>query len=471
MNALHRRGLCRGAAVVLASAAAISLTALSAGMVPALADDPPVDPTDSPSETAYPTATENQPFTPADEPLVSNSALPSETPPATAEMTPSDSASSTTTPSSSSSSATPTTAATQTSTGSSTTSSESTPSVSAAASAAVTTSNAPPPEQVPIVKPEVLQAPSNADLAVAEASAPVKSVPNVLQQNEIDDVTSFAADRDVLQWQPDWVTQDNDFRPVITNPLPDPIQIVYSERGDPRTVTIQPSTRTVLDFVDTATTLTVMVFDAVGELTNVAVAAAFSGPPPASIPDVVVVLDNSSMRSKPFRVGKITDLGEDPDVGERKVLLDGGTPAWGHWTQTTTGGRQFEIEKTQQFPGIDAPAEGPLPGYRLVADSESLPPTDILLLVLAALIAAVAIGVVVHRGIRHKRRVQREQRDRDERTDTRVEARSRPGSMLAVAVRDTPARGEATHALRLATRSHPLTLTVREVNDDHSHTA
>jgi hypothetical protein len=40
---------------------------------------------------------------------------------------------------------------------------------------------------------------------------------------------------------------------------------------------------------------------------------------------------------------------------------------------------------------------------------------------------------------------------------------------LGFTVCETPARGEATHAVRLAAHSEPCTLTIREVNDDHSH--
>jgi hypothetical protein len=268
------------------------------------------------------------------------------------------------------------------------------------------------------------------------------------------------ANSKVLQLPPDWVEQDDNFRPVIVNPLPDPLQIVYVEGGDRRVLTIQPSTRIVLDLAHGAYSMTVMVLNAVGELRNAAVANMFSGPPPDSVPNVPVVVNN--VTSKPIVVDQVTDLGEDSDVGMRKVLLDGATPAWGDWTQTSTGERQFVVRKTQQFPGIDAPAEGPLPGYRLVADSERLPSTDGLLILVAALIAALGLGAMVARVVR-KQRSQRGTRG------AHVQAVLRPGGALGVSVRETPAPGEATHAVRLAAHSEPCTLTIREVNDDHSH--
>jgi hypothetical protein len=281
------------------------------------------------------------------------------------------------------------------------------------------------------------------------------------------------ASRNVLQLPPAWVTQDDNFRPVISNPLPDPLQIVYLEGGVRRILTIQPRTSAVIDLARGVYDATVMVINTVGELREVAVASMVSGPRPDSDTDVRVVVDYSAVRYKPFRVGKITDIGEDPNVGERKVLLDDATPAWGVWTQTSEGERQFEVHKTQQFPGIDAPAEGPLPGdYQLVADSEPLSSSDVLLIVLAVLIAAVALGATVARVVRRKQREQREQREQRSRNQHRgahVQAVSRPGGPLGFTVRETPARGEATHAVRLAAHSEPCTLTIREVNDDHSH--
>jgi hypothetical protein len=459
MNTPRRIGLCHGAAVVLASAAAISLTALSAGMVPALADDPPYVSTD-PTLTTDPEATASG--TAEESPEPSASALATPTAPVT-------------TPSESSSSMTE--IGETFAEGTSTTPSEavSTPSASAAASATVTPSVVTPSASAgPIVKPERLTADAD-EVKLAKSSPEVpSSTPEMLQQSQIEDITASVADRNVMQWQPDWVDQDENLRPVIINPFPYPIQVVYSDNGDPRTVTIQPSTRTVLDFVESATSVTVMVFDAVGQLTNVAVANAFRGPPPDTDTDVPVVVHDKDVTYRPIVVDQVTDLGEDPDVGMRKVLLDGGTPAWGVWAQNREGKRQFEVRKTQQLPGIDAPAEGLPPGYRLVADTEPLTSTDVLLIVLAIVIAGVAIGATVRRVIRRKQRVSREQRDhhnRDERPDTRVEARSLPGGPLGVAVRETPAPVETTHVLRLETHSHPRTLTIEEVNDDHSRPA
>ena len=450
-------------------------------MGPALADDPPYEPTDTASETAYATTTEYPTETIA--PVVTQPVLTPEPLPAMTETT------------TTSSSTTSTTATTQTSTESSTTSSAavSTTSGSAAASATLEPSDAASPVQVtPVIEPERLQA-SQQDVDIAKAAVSVPQPPETAPQSEIDRIkgmlaigeTSGAnvgpdaaspnsgANSNVLQLPPGWVGQDDNFRPVISNPLPDPLQIVYLEGGDRRILTIQPRTSAVIAGLARGVyDATVMVLNAFGGLQEVVVTSIASGPRPDSDTDIPVVVDYSAVRYKPFRVGKITDIGEDPNVGERKVLLDDSTPAWGVWTQSPTGERQFEVHKTQQFPGIDAPAEGPLPGdYQLVADSEPLSSSDALLIVLAVLIAAVALGATVARVVRRKQRAQhrRDQHRRDQHRGTHVQAVSRPGGPLGFTVCETPARGEATHAIRLAAHSEPCTLTIREVNDDHSH--
>jgi hypothetical protein len=60
-------------------------------------------------------------------------------------------------------------------------------------------------------------------------------------------------------------------------------------------------------------------------------------------------------------------------------------------------------------------------------------------------------------------------RARHARLHTRAQAVSQPGGPPVVTVRETPAPGEATHAVRLEAHPGPGTLTIREVNDDHGH--
>jgi hypothetical protein len=466
MNTPCRISICRCTAFVLALGGAIALTALSAGLVPARADDPPYDQTGGTTETTSAIASDypQEPLSPVvTEPVLTPEVLTPEVLPATGELTVDDPPPTTTTTSFSSTS---TTSTTQASTESSLTTSDS-----------VSHS-----ESSPIVEPSRLEA-APADIDIAKSSPQVEAVPNIVQPSEIDDIKNLLgnpvdlssavastsavpqavlADSRVMQWQPDWVSQDDTFRPVIFNPLREPLQVFYLDSGDRRSLTIQPLTSTVIDVARGAYGITLLVLDSVGRLQDVAVGNMYSGPPPESETRIPVVVDYSGVRYKPITVGELTDLGEDPDVGERKVLLDGSTPAWGKWTQNSTGERQFEVHKTQQFPGIDAPAEGPLPGdYKLVAASESLPSTSGLLILVAVLIAALALGALIARVVRSK------QRSRHGRQVPRVQTVCVPGTAVAATVREVRRRGEATHAVRLAAHSGPGALTIREVNDDH----
>jgi len=228
-------------------------------------------------------------------------------------------------------------------------------------------------------------------------------------------------DRPIRQWSPDWVQYDEYYRPIILNPYHERVRIVYVYDNAPRVIWIPPLARAVLEVaqfaaysftavVDTAANL---VNAAVDTALNVAVGSFFGGgyipavglplpppPPPVLRYDNVPVLVNySNARYEPFRVRRIVDVGDDPQFGERKVLLDGATPAWGEWTQTSTGERQFEVHRTQQFPGLDAPQEAPLPGdYQLRLASDESPAgmsgRDIFLYVAAGVTVALGFGAI-----------------------------------------------------------------------------
>jgi hypothetical protein len=286
-----------------------------------------------------------------------------------------------------------------------------------------------------IEEPERLQA-SPQDVDVAKASVPVQQEPDPAPQSEIDrlrnllnnpanprvsaapTVTSNAIsadwDRTVKQWQPDWVQYDEFYRPVIVNPYRDPLQIVYLYQGEPRVLVIPPLGSIVIEAAELgAYSFTAMLLNAFGIPANVAVGSFFGGgyvpapglPPPPPPPrvvrydDVPVVVKYTNAVYEPFRVQKIVDVGDDPPVGERKVLLDGVTPAWGVWKQTETGERQFEVHKTQQFPGLEDPQEAPLPGdyqLQLASDSSSaLSTRDVALIAAAAVVAMLGLGAIV----------------------------------------------------------------------------
>jgi hypothetical protein len=300
---------------------------------------------------------------------------------------------------------------------------------------------------IPPSEPQTLQAPK-ADVELAGKADPVEVKPDPAPKQDVDAISSSiglnigakgplgvdasanadvrlagdrAPDRNIRQWSPDWVQYDEYYRPIIVNPYRERVRIVYVYDNAPRIVWVPPLARAVLDvaqfaaysftaIVDTAANL---VNAAVNTAANVAVGSFFGGgyvpaygeplPPP---PPPVLTYDNvpvqvrySQATYEPFRVGRIVDMGNDPQFGERKVLLDGATPAWGEWAQTPSGERQFEVHKTQQYPGLDNPQEAPLPGdYQLkLASAESpsgLSGKDIALYVAAGVTVALGFGAI-----------------------------------------------------------------------------
>jgi hypothetical protein len=295
-------------------------------------------------------------------------------------------------------------------------------------------------------EPQTLQAPK-ADVELASNAKPVEVKADPAPKQDVDAVASSIGldlgvkgplgvdasakadarlasdrvrDRDIRQWSPDWVQYDEHYRPIILNPYHERVRIVYVYDNAPRIVWIPPLARAVLEVaqfaaysftavVDTAANL---VNAAVQTAVNVAVGSFFGGgyvpafglplPPPPPVlryDNVPVQVRYSNATYEPFRVRRIVDVGDDSRFGERKVLLDGATPAWGEWTQTPSGERQFEVHKTQQFPGLDDPQEAPLPGdynLRLASDESSsgLSGRDIFLYVAAGVTVALGFGAI-----------------------------------------------------------------------------
>jgi hypothetical protein len=421
--------------------------------------NPPLTKTDTPvprivapptSESATSTAT-------AQSPATQSSSTPStstSTAPATAAVSPSVAL---VPPSSASGDASPPSLAPVTpSSGSATPGSESKagePKVSAAQDPSAVTTGGPTVSVTQAAKvietsePQTLQAPK-ADIELASKADPIEVKADPAPKQDVDAVASsigldlgvkgplgvdasakvdakLAGDRDrdrnIRQWSPDWVQYDEYYRPVIVNPYHERVRVVYIYDNAPRIVWIPPLARAVLDVgqfaaysftavVDTAANL---VNAAVATAANVAVGSFFGGgfvpafgqplpppPPPALRYDNVPVLVNySNARYEPFRVRRVVDVGDDPRFGERKVLLDGATPAWGVWRQTSSGERQFEVHKTQQYPGLDDPQEAPLPGdYQLRLASDETPAgtsgRDVFLYVAAGVTVGLGFGAI-----------------------------------------------------------------------------
>ena len=281
------------------------------------------------------------------------------------------------------------------------------------------------------------------NVELAKQSIPVQQNPDPAPQTEIRRLTNLAINVNVnnpdnppnppggaphkfdpnqrsavRQFDPKLVYYDEYYRPIIANPYQQPLQVVYIYQGAPRILVIPPLASAVTELAALgAYSFTAMVLNAVGIPTSVAVGNMMGGgyypapgqppppPPPPVVPydNVPVQVQYTDATYQPFVVNRVVDVGDDPAVGERKVLLDGVTPAWGVWTTNSDGQRQFEVHKTQQFPGMDdPPGEGPLPGdYQMQLASSSKPAspglstTDLLLIGGAVVVLALGIGAIV----------------------------------------------------------------------------
>ena len=304
------------------------------------------------------------------------------------------------------------------------------------------------------LKPDTLAAPA-ADIELARVAAPVEVKPEPARVDELaqlsrvielDTVADRLADeraelreeraelreeraelraeqrewdRRVRQWSPDWVQYDEFYRPMIVNPYRDPVRIVYEYENRPRVVTIPPLQRMVMYVADLAAySFTAVVLNTVNTVVSTAVSVAvgsfFGGgfiptvgaiapPPPPPLyryDNVPVQVRYSDAVYEPFRVQRIVDVGDDARYGERRVLLDGVTPAWGVWKQSASGERLFEVHRTQQYPGLDEPREVPLPGdYRLRLAAEQVPEAPVgdnqdVLITAAVACAVLSLGAV-----------------------------------------------------------------------------
>lgn len=297
-----------------------------------------------------------------------------------------------------------------------------------------------------------MQAPQQ-DVATAEASVPVEHKPDPASAADVDnlrdkvhspptdangwnhdgqdphapgpdnpDYGQHRWDHQVRQWDRNWVRYDEYYRPIICNPYQNQLQILYDYDGAPEIVAIPPLGSAVLDAADYgAYNFTALVLDAAGEAVDAAVGSFFGGGydpgdgllPPAPYPltsydDVPIAVDYPDESYDPFIANQLVDAGPDPQYGEDKALLDGVTPVWGDWKQTPDGQREFDVHKTQQFPGLDAPAPGPLPGnYQLHLASKAssgMPARDLYVVAVSAVVATVGLCGAVSWAISRRRR-------------------------------------------------------------------
>ncbi|MGO4445953.1 hypothetical protein AB4Z42_21625 [Mycobacterium sp. 2YAF39] len=492
----------RGVVAVLASGIVISLTALTGGIAPALAqpgddtgatttvvapepeatapvEEAPQAPAEAPAPvpvplpeataTATAEATVEAPTTTVAPPVTTAAPTEAEattaeqapattTAPSTAASTPSETPVTTSAPAETTATSATSTAPSATTSGTSATPSSSSTETSTSGSATATETSGEQSDtptvsitqaaKIETVLPQTLEAPA-ADVELASkativdetipAAAPepdLASFSNSIQTSlkipgldvSTSATTNFAVDppteliSPVKQWRPDWVQYDEYYRPIILNPYPDPVRIVYMYEMQPRIMIVPPMGRMMFEAAQyaaynfTAALLSPVVAAAnvAQTVSNIAVGSFFGGgyypgvgmPPPPPPPPVMrydnvpVMVNYSNAQYEPFRVRQIVDVGDDPQFGERKVLLDGVTPAWGVWNEGNGGERAFEVHRTQQFPGLAAPAEGPLPGdYRLKLASDEAPTDglsgrDIFLMVSAGVIGTLGFGAI-----------------------------------------------------------------------------
>ena len=264
-------------------------------------------------------------------------------------------------------------------------------------------------------------------MGLAKASAPVELRPDSAPTADVDGIRNAISlsanvnadgrhdghdwNKPVRQWDRDWVRYDDWYRPVLCNPYRQHVKIIYVYQYQPRIVVIPALASVVLNAIEYgAYNFTALLLNPVGTILNAAVGTFFGGgyypapylaPPPPPPPlvtydQVPVVVSYRQATYEPFLARRIVDVGDDVRFGERKVLLDGVTPVWGQWRQTPDGQRLFEVHKTQQFPGLEDPQEGPLPGGYQLQLASTPPPgltaKDVYVIAAGAVVAALAIS-------------------------------------------------------------------------------
>jgi hypothetical protein len=270
-------------------------------------------------------------------------------------------------------------------------------------------------QPIPTATPQIVTADPQGIRAARDANL-VRQNPAPAPPGDVDrllNAVSTRSNHNVLQWNPDWITYDNFFRPVIFNPFGGPLTIIGWIAGKIQKLVIPPFGQVGIEIPKPGlNSVTVIVPNDSGEPGQFSAAVLGGGgrdpgpglpPPPrplapAESNDVCVVVNYTHGHYKPFVVRKVVDVGDDPQYGGHKVLLDGVTPAWGDWTTPSADcSSQFVVRKTQGLPGLEEPREAPLPGgYPMQLASYSPPPGFGVLPVLVALfIAALILGAIV----------------------------------------------------------------------------
>ncbi len=291
----------------------------------------------------------------------------------------------------------------------------------------------------------------------------------------------------MLQFDQRLITYDNFLRTFIVNPFGRTLHVFWQIAGGViqeivipafgRIVTSisEPGPHSVVGILPTDTgepgQVTAAVIDGGGHDPGPDEPPPPAPPAPLEHPDTCVAAHYGDAQYRPFIVHKIVDVGDDPQYGEHKVLLDGVTPVWGAWTQSAKCGTQFEVHKTQALPGVDEPGQVPIPGYPMELASETSSTGFNLFAALVALIvAALILGAILVAVKRAWPKPPPDPPDPDGQhcldPVPRIHAEARPGDPPEITAHETPAAGEATHTIRLETHPDPGPLTAIEVYDD-----
>lgn len=296
-----------------------------------------------------------------------------------------------------------------------------------------TAEEAPPPDEDPDLE---ISAPDTATTEAGDVDAAAGDEPEIAQsvaastttveelRSRVETQFLSASDARITQWNSAWVQYSQWYQPILINPYRTPITIAYSYGGRSYLTDVAPLQRAILNVPEAGVhSFTALVPDSAGGVANVSVGS-FSGggyvpeagqpapvkpAKPTKYQNVLVSFALGATTYKPVVVKEVVDLGEDHALALHKVLLDGETPAWGVWGETQSGRRSFTVSLTDRLPGLTAPSADPPPGYALVADDRSTPPTDdsqmsILPWIGAGLGAAAVVAVILVVVIGRRRR-------------------------------------------------------------------
>jgi hypothetical protein len=278
-------------------------------------------------------------------------------------------------------------------------------------------------------------------------------------------------DHDVDVYRPrhwDYLDYDEYHRPSFYNPLAQDMSFRYFYNGAYQTLFVPAGGHVLLDAVVAG------VFAFIAVAADIVSVGSFYGgcwvpppgwvgPPPADwqpwqpaiYTGVPVDFANAGQT---VLVDQVTAVGHDDSLpaGQQDVfMLDDSTLARGEIQPSPDGGPpQVTLQQTQSMPGV-GPWDNGQQYINTAIQKPIAPPSKIPWL---PIVLVVAVAILSAAEYARRRRHRRRQAPRH------IQPVPRADGFPVVALRETPERGEATHALRLEAHSGLRTLTVREVD-------